>query len=456
MNPSIRTSRITSITSNEHTKPEETEASMKQHAHSRAHRLVAAAGVLALTLTITLQLDVTPAHAADDELVQPVTGYVSGTVANRCPGSDNHAGIDITRNGIQGAPIGAALNGTVTASGWLGGYGNAVKLSHPSGHETLYAHMAQNPGLALRSTVTKGQTIGQVGNTGNSYGPHLHFEVTRSGSNIGNSLGYYCGQNVTKGASLRAGSVASTGRGLFDVNSDGNSDLLAIRNDGMLVHYYGNGGAGFRSSAIGGGWGGTSAIVHGDFTSDRKGDLIRVVSNGTMWLYQGNGAGGYTSRQVGNGWSSFSLITGGVDVNRDGHADIIARSDGALYLYAGNGAGGFSRSYIGGGWDSMTALVIGDFDGNGYADILARRTTGELFAYLRNANGYASGVQIGSGWQIFSTLTGGADYNGDGIPDVIARRASDNTLWLYTGTGRGEVTSGRQIGSGWGSFPFIS
>lgn len=436
-----------------------TEALMKHTERSRARRLIAVACTLALAVTLAVQFNAPPAHAADDELIQPVTGYVSGTVQNRCPGSDNHAGIDITRNGIHGAPIGAALGGTVTASGWLGGYGNAVKISHPSGHETLYAHMASNPGLALRSTVAKGATIGYVGNTGNSYGPHLHFEVSHNGSNVGNSLGYYCGQNVTKGASLRTGVAASLTRpagSLFDVNSDGKADLLAIRNDGMLLHYYGNGSAGFSSSVIGGGWSDTKAMVHGDFTSDGKGDLMRTQNDGTLRLYRGNGAGGYSSQVVGGGWNAFDLLTGGADVNRDGHADLVGRSNGSLYLYAGNGSAGFSRSLIGPGWNTMRTLVVGDFDGNGYADILAASDTGLLWSYQRNARGFASGVQIGSGWKGFSTLTGGADYDGDDIPDVIARRDSDNTLWLYPGNGRGGVNSGRQIGSGWGGFPLIS
>lgn len=87
-------------------------------------------------------------------------------------------------NGIDiGAPIGslirAAAAGTVIISkpsGYNGGYGQYVVIRHPNGVQTLYAHMSQNM-VAVGDVVTQGQTIGAVGNTGRSTGPHLHFEV---------------------------------------------------------------------------------------------------------------------------------------------------------------------------------------------------------------------------------------------------------------------------------------
>jgi murein DD-endopeptidase MepM/ murein hydrolase activator NlpD len=78
-----------------------------------------------------------------------------------------------------GSPLLASAGGTVRVSkngGYNSGYGNYVIITHPNGSETIYAHMLQtsvSPGQA----VTKGQQIGQVGSSGNSTGPHVHFEV---------------------------------------------------------------------------------------------------------------------------------------------------------------------------------------------------------------------------------------------------------------------------------------
>lgn len=82
-----------------------------------------------------------------------------------------------------GAPIGtpvlAAAAGKVITSrqgGWNGGYGTMIVISHPNGTQTLYAHLSSNS-VYVGQTVSTGESIGAVGSTGNSTGPHLHFEV---------------------------------------------------------------------------------------------------------------------------------------------------------------------------------------------------------------------------------------------------------------------------------------
>ncbi len=97
-----------------------------------------------------------------------------------------HRGIDISGANASGKLIVAGASGTVTEAGWsTGGYGNYVKISHGNGVETLYAHMLDNSILVnVGDSVLKGQTKGRVGNTGYSFGAHLHFEVRVNGNRL--------------------------------------------------------------------------------------------------------------------------------------------------------------------------------------------------------------------------------------------------------------------------------
>lgn len=112
--------------------------------------------------------------------IRPVKGIVTQW------GHDRFRAIDV------GAPTGttvvASAGGKVIAAkiGWNGAYGNMVIISHPNGVQTLYAHLSKIT-VKTGDTVTQGQKIGEVGSTGRSTGPHLHFE-TRNQSNIATSL----------------------------------------------------------------------------------------------------------------------------------------------------------------------------------------------------------------------------------------------------------------------------
>ena len=106
----------------------------------------------------------------------------------------NHGGIDIAGAGIMGTPVVAAADGTVVATnsscthnwgksyscGCGGGYGNYVMISHAGGKMTVYGHLTSLT-VSTGQSVSRGQIIGYVGSTGNSTGPHLHYECRLNG-----------------------------------------------------------------------------------------------------------------------------------------------------------------------------------------------------------------------------------------------------------------------------------
>lgn len=95
--------------------------------------------------------------------------------------SDWHDGIDIAD--YYGAPIYASASGMVRYAGWYGGYGRYVKIEHDYGYMTAYGHMS-SINVYDGEYVEKGDVIGYVGSSGNSTGPHLHFEVMQYGSQV--------------------------------------------------------------------------------------------------------------------------------------------------------------------------------------------------------------------------------------------------------------------------------
>lgn len=111
-------------------------------------------------------------------LIRPISGTVTSRFGSRWGRS--HKGIDI--GAAKGTPIKAVASGTVTVAqyGYSGGYGNYVMISHGNGIQTLYGH-CNSLNVKAGQSVSQGQVIAFVGNTGNSYGNHLHLEIRVNG-----------------------------------------------------------------------------------------------------------------------------------------------------------------------------------------------------------------------------------------------------------------------------------
>ena len=120
------------------------------------------------------------------QMAWPVQGTISSYYGWRWGAF--HQGIDITAS--TGTKIVAADAGMISFAGWLnGGYGYLVKIDHGDGRETWYGHQSKIA-VSVGDTVSKGDVIGYVGSTGNSTGPHLHFEM-HEGGGTKNPLSFY-------------------------------------------------------------------------------------------------------------------------------------------------------------------------------------------------------------------------------------------------------------------------
>ena len=125
-----------------------------------------------------------PIQRGSGQLIWPINGTFTSPFGMRW--GRLHAGIDIAAP--EGTPIRAADAGTVAIAGWTGGYGNYTCIQHTGSMSTCYAHQSRL-GTSTGASVGQGQVMGYVGNTGNSFGAHLHFEVRINGSPV-DPMGY--------------------------------------------------------------------------------------------------------------------------------------------------------------------------------------------------------------------------------------------------------------------------
>lgn len=128
--------------------------------------------------------------------VWPLAGGMASTYAG-------HSGVDLNAPNDYGKPVHAVTGGTAYGASVAGSYGNHVNLYTASGVRQIYAHLA---GFGKLGRVSAGDTIGYVGSTGNSTGPHLHFEV-RPGGTYSSAMAYLSGASNPKGGGGLMGSI---------------------------------------------------------------------------------------------------------------------------------------------------------------------------------------------------------------------------------------------------------
>ncbi|MBO5869525.1 MAG: peptidoglycan DD-metalloendopeptidase family protein [Clostridia bacterium] len=154
----------------------------------KTYQVVSIDGVETQKETVSLNVTVEPTNevvrvgtrsygfstATIGTFIKPFDGIVTSYAGPRW--GRNHAGLDIATADCFGKPIVAASDGMVIRASEYGGYGYCVIIDHGNGVKTLYAHMSAFS-VQVGDTVVAGDEIGKIGNTGDSLGPHLHFEV---------------------------------------------------------------------------------------------------------------------------------------------------------------------------------------------------------------------------------------------------------------------------------------
>ncbi|MGC4791092.1 M23 family metallopeptidase [Micromonospora sp. DT178] len=400
--------------------------------------VVAAAVVCGLAL-----VPARPASAQVGVMVQPVGGRVTGVLANRCGATDSdHYGVDIAGN--SGMAIGAAYAGTVAFAGWTSGGGNMVTLSHAGGYQTRYLHMVGAASVVVGQQVGQGQVLGHVGSTGNSTGPHLHFEIRRHGAVYDIRPAYACGGMVTKGAPINLPFADLTpADAVPDRFAFVNSAGVVYAKDGAYSSWRAVNAGGASKVVLGGNWIGW--LQGGDF----------FVKDGVFgeWLSM---AGGGQVRDIAVSGDRFAFVNS---------AGVVYAKDGAYSSWRAVNAGGASKVVLGGNWIGW--LQGGDFfvkDGvfgewlsmAGGGQVRDIAVSGDRFAFVNSAGvvyakdgaysswravnaGGASKVVLGGNW--IGWLQGGDFFAKDGI----------YAEWL-TMAGGGQVSDVALTGQDWFAF----
>ena len=276
-----------------------------------------------------------------------------------------------------------------------------------------------------------------------------HYEIVAVGTNArqGADLVWYVrrdgGQVVNVGSIAFGNSLAI----------DPNLSIIVTNALNQFMRFHDSG-----QSSFGG------LIAPGDFVGYGRPDIL-ARSGDNLYLYGANGTGPVAGpRFISSGWAQYNLIAAAGNWMGQGRPDLFARraSDGALFVVPSNGFGSFGpRIRIGASvhWSNYdTILGVGDWDGDGIPDLIARTPSGDMYLYKGLGGGRIDPTPtlLATGWDSFDQIIGPVDWNGDGLPDLIARKP-DGTMWIAYGRRNHTLATPQEMPhtAGWDNYSTI-
>ncbi|WP_328993262.1 VCBS repeat domain-containing M23 family metallopeptidase [Kribbella sp. NBC_01245] len=415
--------------------------------------LLSAVGTVVAAPATPAQITARP----DFEMPFPCGEIWNGATYSNHGGAGNYYPLDFnwgSGDDDRGRPVHASAAGVARLGSAAAG---EILIDHGGGWTSQYRHLERRV-IASGTQVAQGQLIGNVGDIGNSSGPHLHYAQLYNGTPVHIELH---GQLVTYSFNYNGPPFESfnTCSGRESVNGDQYDDVLAVDPGNVMRVFPGNASGGFgTSTALGGGWSSAyNRIAVGDTNADGHADILATSTDGRLHYWHNSGSGAFSKlTNSGVGWTSIEWFAM-VDVNRDKRADIVARDGGILYWYPGRGAGAFDqRIRIGEGWATYPEFAGADADGDGDGDLWATDAAGNLSFWRGSGAGTFSTRQpVGSGWNGFGPFNA-LDVNGDNKADLVAVRTSDGKLFRWTGKGDGTFNQGAEVGHGWTGYRMAS
>ncbi len=381
-----------------------------------------------------------PAHArtvavspsAGPDFEMPFLCGTTWTGSSRSGHSPSYYTIDFNGPDDLGKPVLASAPGVVIkAQSLTTSYGRHVVIDHGNGYSTLYGHLNQIA-TSVGATVDQGDLIGYLGTSGNSTGPHLHFEERKDGA----YFPPYFHRAAFQMGSTRASANCGDRPIAADWNGDGTSEPGIFRTTPSKGEWWllkGN-----VSSVVQWGYPGDRPVA-GSWAADRTAEVaVRRMLQPSFLL---RWPSGQMVTLPNTGYVTDIPLAGDWDGNGVSDVGLFRPSTRTFWLRTPSGTWTSIASFAGVG----ETPVAGDWNGDGKTDVGTwKQATGVWRLRIPKGASYSTaGVRYG----VLGDLPVTGDWNGDGITDVGTWRSSKATFWMRTPSGAAFVNKTRVYGN---------